>query len=141
MITRIKPLPPIKDNEPNYPRERLKMPDIQRAHVGPRYSESSAYGGIVFLAGQVASAAAGDIKAQTSEVLWSIDRLLAEAGSDKARILMAQIFLSDMADYGAMNEVWDAWVVPGSTPSRATVQAQLARPEWKIEIVITAARA
>ena len=117
------------------------MSDIQRAHVGPRYSECSAYGGIVFLAGQVASAAAGDIRAQTSEVLSNIDRLLAEAGSGKTRILMAQIFLSDMKDYGAMNEVWDAWVVPGNTPSRATVQAQLARPEWKIEIVVTAARA
>jgi enamine deaminase RidA (YjgF/YER057c/UK114 family) len=117
------------------------MSEIQRVHVGPRYSEGSAYAGIIFLAGQVASSTAGDIKAQTAEVLSSIDQLLAEAGSSKARVLMAQIFLSDMAEYGGMNEVWDAWVVPGHTPSRATVQAQLARPEWKIEIVVTAARA
>lgn len=124
---------------PFQPGEQFQMSDIQRAQVGPRYSECSAYGGIVFLAGQISSTATRDIKGQTSEILSNIDRLLAEVGSNKSRVLMVQIFLSDMADYAAMNEVWDAWVVPGSTPSRATVQAQLARPEWKVEIVVTAA--
>jgi enamine deaminase RidA (YjgF/YER057c/UK114 family) len=117
------------------------MPEIQRFHVGARLSECSVYGAMVFLAGQVASSKAGDIKAQTSDVLSKIDRLLAEAGSSKAHMLMAQIFLSDMAEFGAMNEVWDAWVVSGSTPCRATVQAKMAHPDCKIEIVVTAARA
>ena len=117
------------------------MTDIQRIQVGARYSECSSYGGIIFLAGQVPSArAGGDIKAQTLDVLQQIDALLAEAGSDKSRILMAQIFLGDMKDYDGMNEVWDSWVVAGAAPPRATTQAALARAEWKIEIVVTAAR-
>ena len=69
----------------------------------------------------------------------AIDKLLARAGTDKSRILMAQIFLADLVDFPAMNAVWDAWVVPGHTPPRATVQAQLANPDWKIEVVVTAA--
>ncbi len=69
----------------------------------------------------------------------AVDRLLGEAGTDRARILMAQIFLADLADFDAMNEVWDDWVPPGDAPPRATVQARLARPQWKIEIVVTAA--
>jgi enamine deaminase RidA (YjgF/YER057c/UK114 family) len=72
-------------------------------------------------------------------VLAAIDALLARAGSDKSKILMAQIFIADMAEFAAMNAVWDAWVVPGHTPPRATVQARLGKPEWKVEIVITAA--
>lgn len=68
-----------------------------------------------------------------------IDALLARAGTDKTRLLMVQIFLADMADYDGMNRVWDAWVPAGHTPPRATVQARLARPEWKIEIIATAA--
>ena len=69
----------------------------------------------------------------------TFDRLLGEAGTDKSRILMTQIFLADLADFPAMNAVWDAWVVAGQTPPRATVQARLARPEWRIEVVVTAA--
>jgi enamine deaminase RidA (YjgF/YER057c/UK114 family) len=76
---------------------------------------------------------------KTREVLETIDRLLNEVGSDKSRILMAQIFLPDLADYAAMNAVWDQWVVAGHAPPRATVQAQLANPAWKIEVVVTAA--
>jgi enamine deaminase RidA (YjgF/YER057c/UK114 family) len=70
-----------------------------------------------------------------------VERLLKEAGSDKSRILMAQIFLADLADFDGMNAVWDAWVVPGQTPPRATVQARLANPQWRIEVVVTAAQA
>ena len=73
------------------------------------------------------------------QVLAAIDALLSKAGSDKSRILMAQIFLTDLADFDGMNRVWDAWVVPGHTPCRATVQAALAKPDWKVEIVVTAA--
>ena len=75
---------------------------------------------------------------QTRQVLAAIDALLARAGSDKTRIVMAQIFIADLADFAAMNEVWDEWVPAGNAPPRATVEAQLARPEWKIEIVVTA---
>jgi enamine deaminase RidA (YjgF/YER057c/UK114 family) len=87
----------------------------------------------------VAVEGAPDITGQTREVLANIDALLARAGTDKSRILRAQIFLADMADFPGMNAVWDTWVVPNHTPPRATVQAALARPEWKIEIVINAA--
>jgi enamine deaminase RidA (YjgF/YER057c/UK114 family) len=113
-----------------------------RHHVGNRLSEIAVFQGVVYLAGQVPEIDPdADIRAQTQEVLGHVDRLLAEAGSDKARILTCQIFLSDIADIGAMNEVWDKWVAPGHTPPRATVQAALADPRWRIEIVVTAAKA
>ena len=112
---------------------------IRRFHVGPRLSEMAVRGGVAYLAGQVADDGSADIRGQTRQVLDAIDRLLAEAGSDKGRILMAQIFIADLADFAAMNEVWDAWVAPGQAPPRATVKAALAKPEWKIEIVVTAA--
>jgi enamine deaminase RidA (YjgF/YER057c/UK114 family) len=114
---------------------------VQRFHVGPRLSEIAVHNGTVYLAGQVPDDATQDIRGQTAQVLAMIDRLLAEAGSSKARILMAQIFLADMADFPGMNEAWDAWVgdVPGQAPPRATVQAKLARPDWRIEVVVTAA--
>ena len=102
-------------------------------------SEIAVHNGTIYLAGQIAEKL-GDIKAQTTEVLGHIERLLQEAGSDKSRILMAQIFISDLANFAGMNEVWDAWVVPGHTPPRATVEAKLAKPEWLVEIVVTAAQ-
>jgi enamine deaminase RidA (YjgF/YER057c/UK114 family) len=112
---------------------------IQRFEVGPRMSELAVYNGVAYLAGQVAEDASADIRGQTAQVLASIDALLAQAGSDKTRILRAQIFLADLADFAAMNEVWEQWVVAGHTPPRATVQAALANPAWKVEIVVTAA--
>ena len=112
---------------------------IQRIDVGPRMSEAAVHNGVVYLAGQVATGDATDIGSQTREVLAAIDALLAKAGTDKTRVLRAQIFLADMADFGGMNAVWDQWVAPGRTPARATVQAALAKPQWKVEIVITAA--
>lgn len=112
---------------------------IRRLHVGPRMSEAVINGGIVYLAGQIAEDASQDIDGQTRQVLAAIDALLAEAGTDKTRLLTAQIFLADMADFAAMNAVWDVWVPTGQTPARATMQAKLAKPEWKIEIVVTAA--
>ena len=75
----------------------------------------------------------------TRQVLAAVDALLARAGTDKTKIVMCQIFLADLADFAAMNTVWEAWVAAGHTPPRATVQAALARPEWKIEMVVTAA--
>ena len=115
------------------------MTDVQRLHPARRYSEATLHGGIVYLAGQVADDATADAQGQTAQVLAAIDRLLAEAGSDKSRILMAQVFLADIADYDAMNAAWDAWVPADSPPPRATVEARLARPAWKVEIVVSAA--
>ena len=115
------------------------MSEIKRFHVGARLSEMAVHNGTVYLAGQVPETAEKDIRGQTAEVLDAIDKLLAEAGTDKSRILMAQIFITDLTDFAGMNEVWDAWVTPGHTPPRATVQAQLARPGWRIEVVVTAA--
>ncbi len=112
---------------------------IQRFDVGARMSEMAVHNGTVYLAGQVAEDATQDIGGQTRQVLACIDALLARAGSDKTRILMTQIFLADLSDFAGMNAVWDAWVAPGHTPPRATVQAALAKPEWKIEVVVTAA--
>lgn len=112
---------------------------IQRIEPGKRMSEASIHGGIVYLAGQVPDTEGADIETQTREVLAAIDALLAQAGSDKRRILRAQIFLADIADFAGMNRAWDAWVVPGDAPSRATVEARLANPAWKVEIVVTAA--
>jgi len=112
---------------------------IKRIEAGPRMSEASVHNGIVYLAGQVPEDAGADIEGQTRQVLAAIDGLLAQAGSDKTRILRAQIFLADIADFAGMNRAWDAWVVPGNAPARATMQARLARPEWKVEIVVTAA--
>jgi enamine deaminase RidA (YjgF/YER057c/UK114 family) len=113
---------------------------IQRFDVGARMSEMAVHGDRVFLAGQVAGDASADAGGQTRQVLAAIDALLARAGSDKSKILMTQIYLADIADFAAMNAAWDAWVTPGHTPPRATVQAALAKPEWKVEIVVTAAR-
>jgi enamine deaminase RidA (YjgF/YER057c/UK114 family) len=112
---------------------------VRRFHVGDRLSEMAIHNGTVYLAGQVPDDATQDIKGQTRQVLAMVDKLLAEAKTDSAHILMAQIFLADMADFSGMNEVWDDWVAPGDAPPRATVQAKLARAEWKIEIVATAA--
>ncbi len=112
---------------------------IKRLHVGPRMSEAVICNGMVFLAGQVADDAKQDAAGQTKQVLAAIDKLLADAGTDKSRLLSASIYLSDMADFAAMNSVWDAWVSPGNTPARATVEAQLARPGWLVEIVVVAA--
>jgi enamine deaminase RidA (YjgF/YER057c/UK114 family) len=115
------------------------MTTLQRFDVGPRMSEMAVHNGVAYLAGQVADDATQDISGQTRQVLAAIDALLARAGSDKGKILRAQIFLADLADFAAMNVVWEAWVIAGHTPPRATVQAALARPQWKIEVVVTAA--
>ena len=112
---------------------------MQRYETGPRMSEMTVHHGVCYLAGQIAEDATADIKGQTRQVLAEIDRLLALGATDKTKILRAEIFLADIADFAAMNEVGDEWVAPGFTPARATVQAKLACPDWKIEIVVTAA--
>ena len=115
--------------------------EIKRLHVGKRLSEVAIHNGTVYLAGQIAADTSQDIVGQTREVLGHVDRLLAEAGSDKSRILSTQIYITDMANFPAMNTVWEAWVVPGQTPPRATVEAKLADPACLVEVVIVAAQA
>lgn len=112
---------------------------VQRFDVGNRLSEMAIHNGTVYLAGQVPDDATQDIRGQTRQVLAAVDALLARAGTDKSKIVMTQIFLPDLADFAGMNEVWDAWVAPGNAPPRATVQAGLAKREWRIEVVVTAA--
>ena len=112
---------------------------LQRFDVGARLSEMAVYNGVAYLAGQVAADDTQDIAGQTRQVLAAIDALLARAGTDKRKLLRVEIFLKDLADFPAMNAVWEAWLPPGEAPPRATVKAELARPEWRVEMVVTAA--
>jgi enamine deaminase RidA (YjgF/YER057c/UK114 family) len=113
---------------------------ISRVGAGNRMSKAVIHGDKVYLAGLTADAAAGgSVKAQTAEILGMIDAILAEAGSDKTRILKANIWLTDISTWSQMNEIWDAWVVPGQTPARATVEAKLAAPGLDVEIMVEAA--
>ena len=114
------------------------MSDIKRIGIGPRMSEAVIHNGVAYLAGQVGNPGSS-VADQTREVLAEVDRILAECGTDKTRILKAQIWMADMADFASMNAVWDAWVPQGHTPARATGEAKLATPEYKVEILITAA--
>lgn len=113
---------------------------IERLHVGKRLSEAAIHNGTIYLAGQVADDNSLDITGQTSQVLVAIDKLLAEAGSDKTKLLQVTIYIADMRDFPGMNAVWDAWVVSGATPPRATVEAKLAKPEWRVEMLVVAAQ-
>lgn len=112
---------------------------IQRSHTNQRMSQIVQHGGLVYLAGQVASGAPGKpVAEQTRDILARIDGLLAEAGSDKSKILSATIWLTDIATFNEMNGVWDAWVAEGHAPARACVEAKLAAPEYTVEIMVTA---
>jgi enamine deaminase RidA (YjgF/YER057c/UK114 family) len=113
---------------------------IQRHGTTRRYSDSVVHAGTVYLV-EVPSNLDGDSAAQTANMLASVDSLLAQAGSDKSHLLMATLYLADMADYDAMNAVWDAWVPEGHAPTRACVQARLANPGYRVEIALTAALA
>ena len=113
---------------------------ITRIEAGPRMSEAVIHGGKVYLAGMVADTTIGkSVAAQTADILAQIDALLAQAGSDKTRILKANIWLSDITTIAEMNSVWDVWATPGLTPARATVEAKLANPGWAVEIMVEAA--
>jgi enamine deaminase RidA (YjgF/YER057c/UK114 family) len=112
---------------------------IQRIEPGVRMSQCVVAGGLAFLAGQVADDVRADIKGQTTQVLAQIDALLAKAGTSKTNLLSANIYLQNMADFGAMNQVWDGWVAPDGKPARATVQAALATPDYLVEIQVVAA--
>ena len=112
---------------------------VQRFDVGTRLSEMAVHNGVAYLAGPVPADASQDMAGQAQQVLDAIDALLARAGTDKRKILMCQIFITDLADFPALNTVWEAWVPAGQAPPRATVKAELANPEWKLEMVVTAA--
>lgn len=111
---------------------------IQRIESGKRMSQAVVANGFVFLAGQVADDTSVGVREQTNQVLASIDRLLAAAGSDKTRIVSANVYLSDISTFAEMNAAWDAWVAEDAKPARATVEAKLAAPEYKVEIQVVA---
>ena len=114
---------------------------IQRFETGPRMSQVVVHGNTVYLAGVVASNAAGkSVTEQTQDILATIDSHLAKAGTDKSKLLSANIWITDMAKFNEMNAVWDAWVSPGNTPARATVEAKLAAPQYTVEIMVVAAK-
>jgi len=113
---------------------------IRRIGAGPRMSKAVRYGDMVFLSGQVPDDSSADVAGQTRQVLAKIEAVLAEAGTDKSKILSAQIWLADIGTFEQMNAVWDAWVAPGDPPARATVEARLANSAFKVEIMVVAAR-
>ncbi|BBK43639.1 hypothetical protein STVA_36590 [Allostella vacuolata] len=112
---------------------------IKRIKSGPRMSAGVVHGGVVYVAGQVADDTSVGVGAQTEQVLKKIDAILAEAGTDKSKLLSANIWLPDIATFNEMNKAWDAWVSAGNTPARATVEAKLAAPQFRVEIAVIAA--
>ena len=112
---------------------------IKRHGVGPRLSQAVVHGNTVYLAGMVAEDPSADARGQTEQILRKIDATLKAVGSDKSKLLSAQIFITDMRNFADMNAVWDAWVDRENTPARATVQASLANPKMLVEIMVVAA--
>ena len=112
---------------------------IERIQPGPRMSQAVIHGNTVYLAGQIAANPVPSVARQTKQILGQIDKLLKAAGTSKAKLLTANIWLTDIRSFAEMNEVWDRWVSPGNTPARATVQSALARREALVEIMVTAA--
>ena len=113
---------------------------IKRINAGARMSSAVVHGDTVYLAGLTADDRNLDVKGQTKQILDKVDKFLAEAGSDKSKVLSANIWLTDISTWAQMNEVWDAWVSPGNAPARATVEAKLAAPGLKVEIMVQAAK-
>jgi enamine deaminase RidA (YjgF/YER057c/UK114 family) len=112
---------------------------IRRIEAGPRMSQAVIHGNTVYLAGQVAANPVASVGRQTKQILGQIDKLLKAAGTSKAKLLTANIWLTDIRGFAEMNEAWDAWVSKDNTPARATVQAALAGPQFLVEIMVTAA--
>lgn len=116
------------------------MTDIKRIEAGPRMSEAVIYGDKIYTSGIVADTTMGKtVLEQTKEILQQIDTLLKQAGSDKSRILKANIWLTNINNFNQMNQAWDAWVVPGKAPVRATVESKLAASGYDVEIMVEAA--
>ncbi len=114
--------------------------EIQRFEKGPRMSSAVVHGDTVYLAGTVAGDRSQGVKGQTEQILAKIEERLRAAGSSKSRLLSATIWLSDISTFEEMNSVWDTWVDPANPPARATVEARLASPDYRVEIVVIAAR-
>jgi enamine deaminase RidA (YjgF/YER057c/UK114 family) len=116
------------------------MSEITRIATDRRRSRAVVYNGMVFVGGQTADDRSQDIRGQTRQTLAKIEKFLAEAGTDKSRLLTAQIWIKDLAcDFAGMNEVWDAWTAPGAAPTRATAQCEMGAPDILVEIIVTAA--
>jgi enamine deaminase RidA (YjgF/YER057c/UK114 family) len=113
---------------------------IERHEVGPIMSQIVVHGDTVYLSGQVAGDATADVKGQTQQILDKIDAHLASVGSDKSKVLSASIWLTDISTWADMNEVWSAWVDPANPPARATVESNLAAPQYTVEIMVIAAK-
>lgn len=112
---------------------------ITRYEPGTRMSQAVVHGNTVYVAGQVANDYNGSIEKQTSEVLAKVEQLLAQAGSSKSKLLTVQVILNNIADFAAMNSVYDAWIDPANPPARACIEARLAHPSLKVEVIATAA--
>ena len=112
---------------------------VKRINPGPRMSSAVVHGDTVYLAGLTADDPKADVKGQTKQILDKIDKFLKEAGTDKSKVLSANIWLTDIGTWSQMNEVWDPWIAPGNAPARATVEAKLANPALKVEIMVQAA--
>ena len=113
-------------------------PDITRIETGPRMSQAVIHRGLVYLAGQVGHPGDG-VHAQTVTCLAEVDRLLALVGTDKTRILSAQVWLADAGTVAEMNRAWQDWAAPGHTPARATGESRLVAPEYLVEVIVVAA--
>jgi enamine deaminase RidA (YjgF/YER057c/UK114 family) len=113
---------------------------LKRIGAGNRMTEAVIHGNMVYLSGYVAEKTVGkSVKEQTQDILAQIDETLKAAGSDKTKVIKANIWLTDIKTWSQMNEAWDAWVVPGQTPARATVESKLAGPGLDVEIMVEAA--
>ena len=112
---------------------------IKHIKPGPRLSGATIHNGVVYVSGQVPETPYTDVATQTKEILAKIDGLLAAAGTDKRRLLNASIWLSDVATFDEMNKPWEEWIAPGPAPARATVEARIASPKWRVEIAVIAA--
>lgn len=113
--------------------------NIQRIQPGERMSRAVVHNGTIYLSGIVTDDLTLDVRGQTADILGKIERILMQIGSNKTKLISANIWLADIADFATMNSVWDAWVLPGHTPARATVEARLAKPEYRVEIMMVAA--
>jgi len=116
------------------------MSTTTRHHIGPRMSQAVEHNGVIYLAGQVGDDPKADVATQTRQILAKIDKLLAECGSSKSNLLWAQLWVTDMRNFAAMNEVWDAWIDRANPPVRAGLCSALAAPDWKVEIMVMAAK-
>lgn len=116
------------------------MTEITRIATDNRRSRAVVYNGMVFIGGQTADDRSQDIRGQTVQTLAKIEKFLTDAGTDKTRLLTAQIWIKDLAkDFSGMNEIWDAWTAPGAAPTRATAQCEMGAPDVLVEIIVTAA--